>query len=147
MQEGGFAATWARLRKITRPVRPILERVLTIDAHYLPALYAYALTKPTHELRMGALKQLASVDSENAEPYYLMAVELFTHYTAGRHVSEASDFNAFDLTQAQWRSISDLINKGNNGLCWNGAGLACHPRKMSGCLQKAPCGRRQPWLR
>lgn len=85
-------------------VRPLLERALEIDPNYLPALYAYAMTKPAHAQQMDALNHLAEIDSNNALPYYLMAFEEYETITKDRKVTKASNFDACDLTQAEWQS-------------------------------------------
>jgi hypothetical protein len=93
--------------------RVLLEAALRIDADYLPALYAYVMSKAEFEQRMGGLAWLAAKDPDNAEPYYLMAFEQFTALSKGREVTEASDKEAFELSPQEWQSICDLIGKGN----------------------------------
>lgn len=93
--------------------RALLERTLRVDPSYLPALYSYAMSKPTHEERMRALEMLATKDPDNAEPYYLMALECFRDITEGRKITEASDREAFEMSQKEWEQVSCYIEEGN----------------------------------
>ena len=94
--------------------RLLLERALRADPAYLPALYAYATTKPTHDSRMQALNWLAALDADNAEPYYLMAIEQHCHVaTDGKRPQPDDDLGAFTLSLEEWQPIFDLIEEGN----------------------------------
>lgn len=105
--------------------RALLERSLRTDPSYLPALYAYATSKPTHEARMRALEMLAIKDPDNAEPYYLMALERFRDITKGRKITEASDREAFEMSQDEWDQVSGYIEKGNarKAFIWRAANV------------------------
>lgn len=95
------------------PARPFLERSLKADPNYLPALYALAMSEATHQQRMEALQGLTRIDANNAEPYYLMAMESFFEITKGRKITAATDRDAFEMSQQEWTQVSDLIEKGN----------------------------------
>ena len=98
--------------------RALLERSLKCDPHYLPALYAYATSEPMHDQRIKALRSLAALDSDNAEPCYLLAIEEFRDITRGRKITEVSDHEAFQMSQSEWQTVSDLIEQGNNRPCF-----------------------------
>lgn len=93
--------------------RAPLERALAADPGYLPALYDYALTKPTHDLKMRALEAVSSIDADNAAPFYLMAVERFQHFVCNRRIIYGSDVQAYKMTAEEWASVVDLIRKGD----------------------------------
>ena len=121
--------------------RPFLEHCLQLDSSYLPAQYAYAMRKPTYELRMKALERVARLDPDNARPYYLMAYETWTKVSEGRRILEESGNNAFDVTQAEWKTVSELIAMGNErrALDWQ------HERIPSAYPLADGSGRRRPW--
>lgn len=97
--------------KIRPAYRALLERALAVDPNYIPALYAYVLTKATYGQRMEGLQRLASLDSDNAKPYYLMAVESY------REASKTCRWNcgtqSYTMSREKWQSVLDLIRQGN----------------------------------
>ena len=101
------------IKSTTERSRQLLEQSLAIDPNYLPALYAYAASKPTHNLKMQALGKIADLDTDNAKAYYMMAIEQYCALTKDRHITKESDSTAFDMTDSEWASVIDLIHKGN----------------------------------
>ena len=93
--------------------RRLLERSLAIDSDYLPALYSYAISKPTHELQMQALARIATLDRDNAKPYYLMAIEEFQAISEDRGMAAESDGMAYDFSDPEWDRVLSLVSKGN----------------------------------
>lgn len=93
--------------------RLLLERSLRVDPDYLPALYAYAMSRPSHEQRMQTLNLLTAKDPDNAEPYYLMAIESFKEITKNRKAVDTRGYYAYQMLQQEWDQISGLIEKGN----------------------------------
>jgi hypothetical protein len=93
--------------------RHLLELALRVDPDYLPALYAYAMSKPSHDKRMQALDWLVIKDADNAEPYYLMAIERFFATMKNRKLTAASNWEAWDMSHQEWGRISDFVEKGN----------------------------------
>ena len=93
--------------------RKLLERALAVDPNYLPAIYRYALTKPTHEQQMQALEDIAKIDMDNAKPYYIMALLKFGWIREGRLPTKESQYTAFAMTGEEWDSVTELIKQGN----------------------------------
>lgn len=105
----------AESRKAWRVARLALEKSLAVDPNYLPSLYAYAMTKPTYEQKMQGLQRIASVCPDNAEPYYVMADLACREATKDKKgAGKESDYTAFDMTDAQWNGVLDLLRKGNS---------------------------------
>lgn len=105
----------ACMHRLGHPSNPrwLLERALTANPDYLPALYSYSTEKPTYKERRQAFERLAAMDPNNAQPYYLMALDLQNSIVKDRKLIEASDWNAFPMTQAELNSVLDLVRKGN----------------------------------
>jgi hypothetical protein len=96
----------------TQPAcRRLLERSLAVDPSYLPALYAYVMTKPTYEQRMQGLHRLSILDSDNAKPYYLMAIECYEE--AGKTCASNCDAQSYVMSREKWQTVIDLIREGN----------------------------------
>ena len=106
--------------------RAHLERALAADPDYLPALYAYATTKPTHEQRMQALLDLAERDQENAKPYYVMAVEEYKHLVQDRKTLAETDREAIRMDSEEWQKVLQYIRKGNERSVFS-ARMVCAP--------------------
>ena len=101
------------LRPSQRLYRARLERSLSIDPTYLPALYAYVASKPTYEQRMRGLRRIAELDSSNGKPYYMMAIELYLHTTEGRRILDRN-LEAHEISRDEWRAVVELIREGNS---------------------------------
>ncbi len=93
--------------------RQWLAASIAADPNYLPALYLYAVTKPTHEQRLRALEHIASLDKDNAKPYYIMALIQFDKVVRGKKVIEESKMGAYPVTQAEWMSVLNYLKIGN----------------------------------
>lgn len=89
-----------------------LERALAADPSYIPALYAYVLSKPNHDQRMQGLKRLAALDADNAKPYYLMALESYQETTRDRSIVNR-DLGAYPISRAEWQAVIGFIREGN----------------------------------
>jgi hypothetical protein len=100
-----------RAERLLRERRSLLEFALAADPNYLPALYTYAVSKPTYEQRMAALDKTAAADTQNAKPYYLMALLRYDHLSNGR--KWLAKEQAYQLSQQEWAPVVDLIRKGN----------------------------------
>lgn len=90
-----------------------LNHALKLDPNYLPALYRCAIQMPTLDEQLQELERIAEIDNYNAKPYYMMAILKFNSIVKGRKVTEESDLNAFPMSDEEWKSVSDLIAKGN----------------------------------
>lgn len=95
-----------------------LERSLSIDPNYLPALYAYVASKPTYAQRMLGLHRLAALDPDNAKPYYMMAIELYLHTTENRPIVDRN-LGAYKVSHDEWQAVVDLIREGNSRARFN----------------------------
>jgi hypothetical protein len=109
LETRGYAAS----EKAKPAYRALLERALTVDPSFLPALYAYVVSQPTHKQRMQGLEKVAALDPDNAKPYYLMALELYQETTKGRTIIRSSGFQPYPLSHQEWQSVLDLIRQGN----------------------------------
>lgn len=91
-----------------------LEKALTADPNYLPALYKYAVNKPTVEQRMQSLERIALIDKDNGWAYYQMALVQYGVIFTGRNATKESNMEAFPMSDEEWNSIAELLEKANS---------------------------------